>query len=107
MSANEPSADEPPPISELAAAAEVAWRNVMVAESQALQPDGCCSADTWRGHLCPYHEGYADGIDVALDRMRAIEEMMSGRRPPPDLLRGSAQSWEAIKAKRAAEAGDG
>lgn len=65
-------ADEPRSISELAAAAEVAWRNVLVAESQGLQPDGCCSTDTWRGHLCPYHEGYADGIDVVLERMRAV-----------------------------------
>jgi hypothetical protein len=60
----------------LADAAEVAWRNVLVAESQSLQPDGCCSADTWRGHLCQYHQGFEDGIDVVLDRLRAIGEMM-------------------------------
>jgi hypothetical protein len=69
---------EPPSISELVAAAEVAWRNVLVAESQALQPGGCCSADTWRGHLCEYHQGYADGIDVVLDRMRDIGKLMHG-----------------------------
>lgn len=51
------------------------WRNLLVAESQALQPDGCCSADVWRGHLCPYHEGYADGIDKVLDWLRTVEWM--------------------------------
>jgi hypothetical protein len=68
-----------PTLSELADAAEIAWRNVLVAESQGLQSDGCCSTDVWRGHLCPYHEGYADGIDVVLERLRAIDAMM---RPP-------------------------
>jgi hypothetical protein len=65
-----------PSISELADAAEIAWRNVLVAESQGLQRDGCCSTDTWRGHLCHYHQGYADGIDAVLDRMRAIGRMV-------------------------------
>lgn len=68
--------DQPPSISELAEAAEIAWRNVLVAESQALQADGCCSAPVWRGHLCPYHQGFEDGIDVVLERLRVIGELM-------------------------------
>lgn len=67
-----------PTVNELADAAEVAWRNLLVAESQELQADGCCSADVWRGHLCPYHQGFEDGIDIVLDRLRAMGEMTSG-----------------------------
>ena len=68
-----------PSISEMIEAAEVAWRNVLVAESQSMQPNGCCADASWRGHLCQYHQGYEDGIDVVLERLRAIEQMM---RPP-------------------------
>lgn len=70
-------ADEPS-ISDLVAAAEIAWRNLLVLESQTLQSDGCCSTDTWRGHLCQYHQGFEDGIDIVLDRLRAIREMTDG-----------------------------
>lgn len=66
-------------LGELAAKAERAWRDLLVVESQTLQPDGCCSTDSWRGHLCPYHDGYADGIDAVLERMHAIEEVTRGR----------------------------
>jgi hypothetical protein len=38
----------------------------LVAASQRLQPDGCCSTPEWRGTLCSYHEGYADGVDAAI-----------------------------------------
>jgi len=61
-----------PSLFDLRIAVEIAWRDVLVAESQSLQPDGCCSSDTWRGHLCPYHQGFEDGIDVVLDRLREI-----------------------------------
>jgi hypothetical protein len=74
----------PPSISDLADAAEIAWRNVMIAESQGLQPGGCCSADTWRGHLCEYHQGYADGIDAVLDRLRAVDAMLRAMRSQSD-----------------------
>ena len=60
-------------------AAEVAWRNFLVAISQRQQADGCCGDPSWRGHLCQYHQGYADGIDVVLERMNAIREMLRGR----------------------------
>lgn len=68
-------ADEPT-FADLAAAAEIAWRNVLVAESQGLNADGCCSTDSWRGHLCSYHQGFEDGIDVVLDRLHDIERML-------------------------------
>ena len=25
----------------------------------------CCMNDSWRGHLCSYHSGMEDGMDVA------------------------------------------
>lgn len=43
----------------------------MVAASQAAQPGGCCAGPEWRGHLCPYHDGYADGIDAILTHLGA------------------------------------
>lgn len=69
---------EEPSISELAAAAEIAWRNLLVLESQTLNADGCCSTDTWRGHLCQYHQGFEDGVDVVLDRLHAIDDALRG-----------------------------
>lgn len=63
--------NEPPfNSSELLDAAVDVWRDLLVTESQSLQPDGCCSDPSWRGHLCQYHQGYADGIDMVLTRMR-------------------------------------
>lgn len=38
--------------------------DVLTAESQAIQPGGCCAHPEWRGHLCGYHEGYADGAEA-------------------------------------------
>jgi hypothetical protein len=72
-------ADKQPPISELAAKAEVAWRDLLVAQSQVLQSDHCCLNDSWRGHLCSYHQGYADGIDAVLEQLHIIKAMTSGR----------------------------
>jgi hypothetical protein len=66
---------ESPSFEDLVLAAEVAWRNVLVAESQGLQADGCCSSETWRGHLCSYHQGFEDGVDVVLERLRALRAM--------------------------------
>jgi len=43
-------------------AAEDAMFRYLVAKSQALQPDGCCQGPEWRGHLCQYHQGFADGL---------------------------------------------
>lgn len=30
----------------------------------------CCGDDAWRGHLCAYHQGYEDGYDEALRKVR-------------------------------------
>ena len=60
-------ADEPSSISEALAAAENAMIKYLVAKSQALQSDGCCSGPEWRGHLCQYHQGYADGVSYMLE----------------------------------------
>ncbi len=27
--------------------------------------EGCCMNDNWRGRMCSYHEGYADGLEAA------------------------------------------
>jgi hypothetical protein len=40
----------------------------LVVKSQELQPDGCCQGPDWRGHLCQYHQGYADGVSAMYDR---------------------------------------
>lgn len=35
----------------------------------------CCGDAKWRGHFCPYHSGYEDGLDEAADeieRLRAV-----------------------------------
>jgi hypothetical protein len=63
-------------LADLLHAAEVAWRDVLVAESQAQQPSGCCAGPEWRSHLCQYHSGYADGVDAVLDRLRALDQLM-------------------------------
>lgn len=42
----------------------------LIAESQGWQQDGCCSSDTWRGHLCQYHAGYRDALELVSDRLR-------------------------------------
>jgi hypothetical protein len=67
MSTNEPPFISP---SDLVDAAADIWRDLLVTESQSLQPDGCCTDPSWRGHLCQYHQGYADGIDMVLIRLR-------------------------------------
>lgn len=72
-------------LTDLIVDAEIALRNYLVAQSQALQPDGCCSDPTWRGHLCPYHEGYADGIDMVLDHSALIDEFVEGLSAPRDV----------------------
>jgi hypothetical protein len=33
----------------------------------------CCGNDAWRGHLCPYHEGYEDGHGDMEDRVEELE----------------------------------
>lgn len=33
----------------------------LLAENQKLQ-GGCCASPDWRGILCDYHEGFADGL---------------------------------------------
>lgn len=38
----------------------------LLAASQQMQPDGCCSRPGWRGNLCGYHQGFVDGIEAAL-----------------------------------------
>jgi hypothetical protein len=37
----------------------------LVKHSIALQPK-CCGNDEWRGRLCSYHQGFADGAEAAL-----------------------------------------
>lgn len=69
-------------MAELQAEAEIAWRNVLIAWSQA-QNGNCCGTPEWRGHLCEYHRGYSDGIDCILGRIHAVEEMMTDE-PPRD-----------------------
>ena len=32
---------------------------------------GCCGDDSWRGFLCSFHDGYAQGLSDALDLLRA------------------------------------
>lgn len=32
-------------------------------------PIDCCGNDAWRGRLCPYHQGWEDGVHAALDRI--------------------------------------
>lgn len=44
----------------------------LVKRSQELGRGQCCLAPTWRGHLCPYHEGTEDGADAALRAIGAI-----------------------------------
>lgn len=44
----------------------------LTAASQALQPNGCCSDPTWRGHLCDYHQGFEDGIEAARPEGSAV-----------------------------------
>ena len=34
---------------------------------------GCCGDDNWRGRLCQYHQGYADGYDRAIDDLMEID----------------------------------
>jgi hypothetical protein len=71
--------DAPPPqpgsvqrsdesLQEALAAAEDAMIKYLVVKSQELQPDGCCQGPDWRGHLCQYHQGYADGVSAMYDR---------------------------------------
>ncbi|HET6899927.1 MAG TPA: hypothetical protein VFK70_16340 [Vicinamibacteria bacterium] len=43
-----------------------------VADSQRLQPGGCCAAPEWCGVLCSYHSGYRDGAEAIL---HAIEQL--------------------------------
>lgn len=31
----------------------------------------CCGDDSWRGRLCGYHQGIADGYDMALEGLTA------------------------------------
>jgi hypothetical protein len=62
-------------LSELLVDAEIALRNYLVAKSQACHPRGCCSE---RRHLCAYHEGYSDALDLALDYSTIIEEFSKG-----------------------------
>jgi len=41
----------------------------------------CCGDDKWRGHFCPYHSGYDDGLAEAADeieRLRADQETLLG-----------------------------
>ena len=28
---------------------------------------GCCGNDAWRGQLCSYHQGYADGVHALIE----------------------------------------
>ena len=32
---------------------------------------GCCGDDVWRGRLCEYHQGLADGYDTAAEEFEA------------------------------------
>jgi hypothetical protein len=29
--------------------------------------EGCCNNEAWRGRLCQFHQGYQQGVDVALE----------------------------------------
>lgn len=57
------SASPEPSIAALLQESEEAMFNYLVAKSQALVSDGCCSDPSWRGHLCQYHEGLRDGLE--------------------------------------------
>lgn len=30
----------------------------------------CCGNDDWRGRLCPYHEGFLDGMNDMADQVK-------------------------------------
>jgi hypothetical protein len=60
--------DDGPTVAEALAAAEDAMIRYLVVKSQSLQPDGCCAGPEWRGHLCQYHQGYADGVEEMYQR---------------------------------------
>ena len=34
--------------------------------------DGCCGDHASRGHLCQYHEGFNDGVEMALAASEAM-----------------------------------
>lgn len=33
---------------------------------------GCCGDAAWRGHLCTFHEGYEDGLDVGASEREVL-----------------------------------
>jgi len=35
------------------------------------EAEGCCGDDRWRGRLCEYHLGLADGYDAAAEKFEA------------------------------------
>lgn len=36
---------------------------------------GCCMDDTWRGHACGFHQGFADGLEAG---WRAFGQRLNG-----------------------------
>ena len=43
---------------------------LVLARSLELNP-GCCGDESWRFHLCPYHQGVMDGAEMALLQLRS------------------------------------
>lgn len=39
---------------------------------------GCCADVPWRGRLCSYHQGYADGMDALADALFPVTRDEAG-----------------------------
>jgi hypothetical protein len=39
---------------------------------------GCCGDDSWRGRLCGYHQGFADGFDEATGVIEMLRDEVMG-----------------------------